>query len=274
MLNKPSVLRMVGGIFFAAFFSLSVAALTFKEVQPGGATVPAVPAEPLVSSDAAATAPPGKVVYKSVDANGNTIFTDIPPVNRPSEAIKVQSANTMPARQSVSSESSEEEQAGSVVYTRLEITSPANDEVLGQEIEFVTLAAQLEPPLQEGDVLQLYYDGKPVGDGSSSHTVTELERGTHTVEAKIFDKKKKLLKTSPSIQFHVRRISSLNSLTAKPLPSKGVSGPQGGYGGPKGARSPGDSGGASGMGSIHGASSAGDATGANDISGRSDTKKK
>ena len=77
----------------------------------------------------------------------------------------------------------------------------------------------------------------------------------HTVEAKVFDGTKKLLKSADPVQFHVRRISALNKLTAAQL-SAGDNNPQpgaptGGFGAPKGANGPGGSnaaGGANGLG--------------------------
>jgi hypothetical protein len=220
-----------------------------------------------IDETAAPAVPPttGRMVYKSVDSKGMVTFTDTAPIGRPSEAIVVQAANMMPARVPSGDGVVQKEKKEEVIYT-VTITSPANDDFFGQDVESVTLAAQLEPGLQEGNTFQLYYDGKPVGNGEMSYTVTELERGTHTVEAKVFDGKQKLLKAASPVQFTVRRISALNNLTAT-QPAKGDPVPEvpmSGFGGIKGAGSSGGSNSAGDAGSL---GSAGSSGGANSPSG-------
>lgn len=310
MFNQRSRLCAIRGVCIAAVFSLSGLVwgaqrdpVTGEELPveisaPAKTTAPVeqpVPAEqstpteqstpaeqpapvdqPVPTDQAPPAAPAAKTVYRSVDANGKVTFTDIPPKDRPSEAIKVHAANTMPVGQpSAQGEgATSEKKKESVKYTRLEITSPANDETFGQDVESVTLAAQLEPGLQDGHTFQLYFDGNPVGTNEMSYTVNGLERGTHTVEARIFDKNKKVLKSASPVQFHVRRISVLNkvSAVAPPAGSKQPGTPTGGYGSPKGVGSMGGSGGSGGAGILGGAGSPGDAIGPQGVASRTKSK--
>lgn len=227
--------------------------------QPAPVDEPVSVDEPVPADQVPPATPAAKTVYRSVDANGKVTFTDIPPQGRPSEEVKVHAANTMPIGVPAASEengsASEQDEHRFVKYTLLAITSPANDEVFGQDVESVTLAAQLEPGLQDGHTFQLYFDGKPVGTNEMSYTVTPLERGTHTVEAKVFDGKKKLLKSARKVQFHVRRISALNKVTAAALRAgdNQPGAPGAGFVAPKGA------GGVGGGASASGANSPGDA---------------
>jgi len=204
--------------------------------------------------------PAANTVYKSIDSKGQVTFTSSPPEGRPSEAVKLKAANTMPVvmptPQNENSGQNEKKKAYTVV-----ITSPANDELFGQEVDAVTLAAQISPGLQDGDTFLLYYDGAPVGGGETAYTVTALERGTHTVEAKVFDSKNKLLKAADPVQFTVRRISALNKLTAAQLSTGDTKpgAPTGGFGAPKGVNSSGGSNGARDAGGLGGANSSGGA---------------
>jgi hypothetical protein len=248
--------------------SLLVLAVTPSLAQDDSANTTSV-ADGIAPVDAApaASAATGRTVYKSLDSKGMVTFTDTPPVGRPSEAIVVQNANTMPVGSS-SAISDQENTADKPVQVKymVVITSPVNDEFFGQDAESVTIAAQLEPSLQEGNTFQLYYDGKPVGDGGMSYTVTAPERGTHTVEAKVFDGKKKLLKAASPVQFTVRRISALNNLTAT-QPAKGdpvPAPPMSGFGGIKGVGSSGGSNSAGDAGSLGGAGSSGGANSPSD----------
>ncbi|HSC75237.1 MAG TPA: hypothetical protein VLB90_03240 [Pseudomonadales bacterium] len=236
MLNQCSPLRVMSRVFVAAFFSLSATVLLAQE----GSSTPQVSETPALETPTPEEAPalPGKVVYKSLDSAGNVTFTDSAPIGRPSEAIRVPAANLVPGSPGEEGESgSPKEKKKPVKYT-IAITSPVDDTLFGQETEAVILEAQLEPGLQEGHTFQLYYDGKPVGDGGMSYTVTTMDRGTHTVEAKVFDKDKQLLKSSEKVRFHIRRISKLtpkdmkaeqatesanpNKPTAAPPPTIGV----------------------------------------------------
>jgi hypothetical protein len=300
MLSQRSWLCVIRGVCVAAVFSLSGAALWAQENTVGGEEVPSSQApagqpapvdqpapveqpapvqQPTATDQAVApdAAPPSRVVYKSIDSTGKVTFTDIPPKDRPSEAVKVHAANTMPIGASAAPSengSISEKKKGPVKYSRLEITSPANDETLGQDVDSVTLAAQLEPGLQDGHTFQLYFDGNPVGSNEMSYTVNGLERGTHTVEAKVFDKNKRVLKSASPVQFHVRRISALNKVSAATLPAGGnqPGTPTGGFGSPKGAGGMGGSGGSGGAGVMGGAGSPGDAIGPRGVATRTKGK--
>ena len=260
------MLSMMRSLCVVAVFCLSGSALWAQDERADGVAdvVPSVDSAPVEEAPAAPPAT-GKLVYKSIDSKGQITFTDSPPAGRPSEAIKVKAANTMPVRMSAPEGEISGQDEKKKEYT-VEITSPANDELFGQDTESVTIAAQLSPGLQDGDTFQLYYDGKPVGGGETAYTVTELYRGTHTVEAKVFDGKKKLLKAASPVQFTVRRTSALNNLTAT-QPAKGdpvPAPPMSGFGGIKGAGSSGDSNSARDAGGLGDAGSSG---GANSLGG-------
>ena len=164
----------------------------------------------------------GTLVYKSVDKNGKTVFTDTPPVDRPSDVVTVKPSNRISLPSGERGETGEGEKAG-IKYTDVTVTSPQADEYFGQETMAVTLSASVQPGMQEGHTAQLYYDGKLVGDGSLFYTVNEPERGTHTVVAKVVNERGKVLIESKPVQFHVRRTSVLNQ--NKPQP-RGIFGSQ------------------------------------------------
>jgi hypothetical protein len=223
----------------------------------------------------AQTAPPvnGTVVYKSVDKNGKTVFTDAPPTDRPSDAVTVKPSNTIAPPNSAGEGARGTEKAVKN-YTSLVVVSPQNDDYFDQEVQAVSLAASLEPGLQDGHVAQLYYDGKPVDGTGLSYTVTDLERGTHTVVAKVLSRGGKVLIESEPIQFHVRRTSLLNQ-PHKPQPISGsgsgnspsggsgtASPPSGGFGGAKGFGGSGGAGGGAAAGGAGGVGGLGGTRGA------------
>ncbi|MEZ5494817.1 MAG: DUF4124 domain-containing protein [Pseudomonadales bacterium] len=171
----------------------------------------------------------GTQVYKSVDKDGKTVFTDTPPKDRPADVVTVKPSNRISLPSGDRGETGEGENKAASKYTSLIVTSPQNDEYFGQETMVITLSASAQPGMQEGHTAQLYYDGKPVGDSSLFYTVDEPERGTHTVVAKIFNERGKVLIESEPVQFHVRRTSVLNQ--HKPQPAGANNSPSGGTGG-------------------------------------------
>lgn len=218
--------------------------------------------------------PAGVLVYKSVNKDGQTVFTDKPPADRPSDAVTVKPSNTISLPRGESNEMSEGNRAAAK-YTSLVVTSPQHDEFFGQEVQGITLSATAQPRMQEGHTAQLYYDGNPVGDSSLFYTVTEPERGTHTVVAKIFNERGKVVIESAPVQFHVRRTSILNPFNHHTQPAEpaesanspsgaGAGGtapppPSGGFGGAKGF---GNSSGSGNGAAAGGAGGAGGASGA------------
>lgn len=171
-------------------------------------------AEETLPAETAATdatiAPPGSTVYRSVDSQGNTVFTDKPPQGGAAEAVSVKPSNAVPAyapRPPEPRRKTGKPQA----YTLFEIASPAQDQTLGQEETSVTLGVNIEPALQEGHTVELLYDGQVACSGSlTACDVQDLERGTHTVDARLYDQTQRLLMSAEPVQFHVRRTSSLN----------------------------------------------------------------
>lgn len=241
-----TLLNLMGAAAYAKEGDETPAPESGQEEQTSAAVNADVAVDP--DAEVGADAPSASsVFYKSVDAKGNITYTDTPPANRTSEALKMPATNSMPMSQSVAPARRENnqdndhgEEKGPVEYTRFEIVSPANDTVLGQDVETATISVTLEPGLQDGHQLQLFYDGKPVGAlGDLSFTVEGLERGTHTAEAKILDDKKRVLKSASKVQFYVYRHSILDGKGNLKDPDKKVpypvpTGSMPGFGGSQG----------------------------------------
>lgn len=206
----------------------------------------------------AAPAPPaGQQVYRSVDKDGRIIFTDKPPADRPSDAILVKPTNTVSMSVSNSDDYVDQKNTKVMKYDSLVIISPSNDQFFGQDVDSVTLHAKLKPRLRDGDKAQLYYDGKPVGDDELFFTVSNLERGTHTVEAKVFDQSNAVLIEAAPVQFHVRRTSVLNKPRNNDSDSDNDAPPQAGFGSFGGVGGTTGAGGATGAGGVTGAAGVG-----------------
>ena len=110
----------------------------------------------------------------------------------------------------VSSSSSLPKQSG-IAYT-CSITQPANDDTFANSTA-VTTTAQSSPPPIQGDRLVLMFDGLrvenfPVGGGAFQ--LTNLDRGTHTLQAQVQDSTGKVVCQSSTVSFTVLQPSVLN----------------------------------------------------------------
>ncbi len=80
--------------------------------------------------------------------------------------------------------------APSASYRLLEILQPENEASFFDSDSTVSVSVRSEPGVMEGDSLRLYLDGRPVeasGD-SLNYTLTNLDRGTHSLTATIRDR--------------------------------------------------------------------------------------
>lgn len=170
------------------------------------------------------------VVYKSVDPNGNVVYSDKPSPN--SEKIEVGELPTVPAlvtdRSGPRPPGEDEDADGGQAplppdYTRLEITSPANDTALRMEGDNLTVpvTVSLDPPLFGTDTIVLFLDGKEYASGRGpGFQVTNVERGTHELRAIVRGPDGKILESSPTSTFHVLLHSALQPKSTVGTPPK------------------------------------------------------
>jgi len=99
--------------------------------------------------------------------------------------------------------------AAKIVIPSLTITSPANNSWLQNNQGNAVISVRLSPRLGQGQQLSLSLDGKTIGVGRSSVALKNLDRGSHTIAARVSDASGKTLASTTSI-FYVRRPSILN----------------------------------------------------------------
>ena len=151
--------------------------------------------------------------YKWVDRNGVTHYSDRPQPG--AEIVELQPAQTFDAPAPTSSARAtprNQHANNAVTYAKLDLWKPSNDEVFTNTANTVPVRLRLEPDLQAGHSVWLYLDGKRV-DGQPTNAVsfdlTEVPRGTHTVNAVVVDVSGVPLIKSQSVTFHLRQVSTL-----------------------------------------------------------------
>ncbi len=126
-----------------------------------------------------------ETVYKTVDENGKIIFTDKP--SEEAEQIKIKELdnsinNPNPGKYKPSTQKQEEEDK----YKSLVVSSPENGAGIRSNNGNVSISVSLEPGLNPGHKIVVSMDGKEVGSGSSV-SLQNVDRGTHSISARVVD---------------------------------------------------------------------------------------
>lgn len=149
-------------------------------------------------------------IYKSLDADGNIVYSDTPSVG--AEKITPPPISTIESGPGLKpSQITTEDETGKppTRYTRFSILQPKNDDTLWDSQGSIPLSMKLEPGLDTGNghSVWVYIDGKPVVKKSASlvQPISGIDRGTHKVSAEIRDGSGRVLKRTKTISVHVKK---------------------------------------------------------------------
>lgn len=159
-------------------------------------------------------------IYRTVDEDGNVVFTDQPPhPDQPGQQVELPHGNsfTPPPTEDAGvrletwlDQDGDEDLAAASPYASLDIVSPEDDAGLRDNAGTVSVAAAVEPDLAPGHTLQVYLDGELRQTSPVPTTqLLNVDRGTHTLELRIVDASGNTLISSPPSVFHLQRRSVL-----------------------------------------------------------------
>jgi len=144
-------------------------------------------------------------VYKRVDENGVPSFSDTK--SKDAEKIIVEPVNVQkipPLTEQPRSYSTPTEPA--FQYSKLKITSPADQTTLRNEHSIVVQAA-VTPGLRSGHTIEFLDNGQPLqaGGKKTSIELLDFERGSHSLSVRILDNQGKVVITSNPVTLHIFR---------------------------------------------------------------------
>lgn len=151
-----------------------------------------------------------ETVYKTRDAEGNVIFSDILSVD--AEVIEIQEAQTlnMPKVKGLDYRRTTKLVLTEIKYTQLDIISPENNGTIRSNVGTVNINIEMTPALDKKHMIVLSMDGKELSSGKSlQFSLPNIKRGTHTVDVVVKNEKDKVLKRSDKLVFHMRKFSKL-----------------------------------------------------------------
>lgn len=148
-------------------------------------------------------------IYKWTDNQGNVHFSDQPQKGAEKvELPQIQTFSPPPVPDSSQSGNNQvDDDDATVEYESFAIIQPTNEATIRNNQGYVNVSVQIEPQLQEGDQLQLVYDGQDLGKPqvNPSFSLNEVERGEHTVAVKIINASGKVIGTTDSVTFYMHR---------------------------------------------------------------------
>ncbi len=156
----------------------------------------------------ALAAPVSAAVYRTVDEDGNVVYTDVPPNTDPAAArVIVSPVNT--AELGTSTTAAPEayaEDADDFAYEAADILSPADDEAVRANMGDVQVEIDIYPALQDNHEVQLFLDGKAVLAGRDmSYRLNDIDRGTHTLRVEIINADGRVVFAGMPSRFHLQR---------------------------------------------------------------------
>ncbi|MDZ7788227.1 MAG: DUF4124 domain-containing protein [Halofilum sp. (in: g-proteobacteria)] len=153
-------------------------------------------------------------IYRTTDADGNVVFTDEPPSEN-AEPVELDPLTTVkpvegePDGASSAGTSGEEPDTPSNGISGIAIAYPENEKGIRHNGGNVPFRVALEPEgatLPRGHQVEIILDGEPRGRAASTQvTVSPVERGPHTVRARIIDNAGQTRYESESVKFYLLR---------------------------------------------------------------------
>ena len=152
--------------------------------------------------------------YRWVDEDGVVHFSDRPhpgaeeielPKSRPAPQPVATYRSAAVPREQIAAAAAEE----TFRYDSLSVGSPIEDETIWNIEGVLAVSLDLQPSLQPGHRLMVYFDGQRQQVSGTSFQLQEVWRGTHSLQAEVLDATGKLLIRSKPTTFHVQQNSIL-----------------------------------------------------------------
>jgi hypothetical protein len=152
--------------------------------------------------------------YRWVDEDGVVHYSDQPHPGAEEVELERAPAINMPApRRSIAGTapaSATGEQQRMVGYDSLAVASPAAEETLWNIGGVLNVSLNLQPALQPGHRLRVYFDGTAQEVSGMQFQLQEVYRGAHNLQAEVLDENGQLMIRSEPTRFYVQQTTIVN----------------------------------------------------------------
>lgn len=163
----------------------------------------------------AAPAFAGQTVWKWVDDNGVTHYSDQPVPGATKMELNSSNRTSSESKPAYAPQSPGKDIPAKTgpAYSRFVVESPQPDQAIINTGGKVRVSLASTPAIGGGQLISIYLDGARVeglSPSSMSHELSNVPRGTHTVKAVISSPNGAPLQETPPVTFHVRQESVAN----------------------------------------------------------------
>jgi hypothetical protein len=95
-------------------------------------------------------------------------------------------------------------------YQSLDVAQPAAEETLWNIAGVLNVSLELQPTLQPGHQLRLYFDGEPRTVDGLQFQLQEVWRGEHNLQAEVVDETGQAMIRSEPTRFYVQQTTIVN----------------------------------------------------------------
>ena len=158
-------------------------------------------------------------VYKQTNKEGVVEFTDIP--NEGTKPIRIPAMNTFKQKPlpATSYSSPSKLSSPATKYSDFIITTPVNDKAVRENSGIVAVNISISPDLHPAHTIKVIIDNDEklsISGTLLSYKFSNVSRGTHTVQAFIYNAKNNVLMKTPAVTFHLQRFALKPKPAAKP----------------------------------------------------------
>jgi hypothetical protein len=157
----------------------------------------------------ACTVASAATVYKWVDEDGVTHFSDQPHENAQKVELKAPQTFSAPKPSAPSRSKAPPTGPTDKAYTSCGMAEPTADQVY-QNTDTVSASTSVLPTMRPGDTVVVTMDGAPVPGvpaNGGAFTISPVDRGEHTIQMVVKDPSGNTVCSSTSVTFHVRQPS-------------------------------------------------------------------
>ena len=147
--------------------------------------------------------------YKWTDENGVVHYSDRPQpgaeeVLLPQSETRGRSTEPNVSRRA-DPEDEREEREAPFSYQSFEVANPGPEETLWNIEGVLSVSLDLQPGLQPGHQIRVYFDGQPRMVNGTSFQIQEVWRGEHNIQAEVLDERGQLMIRSQTNRFYVQQ---------------------------------------------------------------------
>ncbi|MGI9202592.1 MAG: DUF4124 domain-containing protein [Woeseiaceae bacterium] len=146
--------------------------------------------------------------YRWTDANGVVHYSDRPQEGAEVVQLPESTVSTRPFVPQITNTSQDETTESteiSFAYDSIEVSAPAPEETLWNIGGVLNVTLNLQPALQAGHQVRVYFDGEASVVAGTSFQLQEVYRGAHNIQAEVLDENGQLMGRSQPSRFYVQQ---------------------------------------------------------------------